>query len=395
MKIGIVTGHFPPKSNAGSIRIESFVKSWMEENQVDIYIFTEKKSTNKKENNFYKNVQIKRANFKIADNNKNIIIRIISEILLSVLIFFRLIFSNLDIFFVSSPPFFLTISVMFASKIKQTPYVVDIRDLYPEVLFQNNILGKDKFIGKLLSKIEKKIYKDALMVVTVTEGLRVYIKEKTNKEVYIIRNGIDKEIFNKQNKNNNSDHFIILFHGTLGNQQNIEYIIDYAKFLKNNSIKDIKIWVIGKGPKKFKLVNAINKYDLNNIMIYKGFKDILEIPFYINQANIGFSPREDGLISETAFPVKVYEYIGCGIPVIISPKSEAGKYVELNKIGFQIENKNIKKLHEKVSLFKNNDKLYTNYSKTCKKISENFNRFKLASELYKLIISHFNKMNGF
>lgn len=386
MKIGLISSEIPPKINAGSVRMESFIEYWKENKGIELFIYTEK--NNKKNIDFGKNVHIINSYFRRASNKNNIIIRVLSEIVLAIDIFFRLLKDKMDTYFVSSPSFLLLISVLIASKIKRTPYIVDIRDIYPQVIFDNNIINKNSYIGKFLVNIEKKIYDNASKIITVTKGLKNHIEEKTKTKVYLIRNGMDNNLFNnnyKSNKSRNKD-FIIMFHGTLGRSQNIDLIIQYANYLKNNKIKDIKIWIIGDGPKKEKIINSINKLNLENNLIFHGFKDISQIPSYINSADIGFSPRKNGLINETAFPVKVYEYMGCGIPCIITPISEAGIFVEKNNVGFQLENNNIKSLHKYVLKFKNNKNLYNQYSINALKTSKQFERSKLAKRVYEIIM---------
>jgi glycosyltransferase involved in cell wall biosynthesis len=386
MKIGLISSEIPPKINAGSVRMESFIEYWKENKGIELFIYTEK--NNKKNIDFGKNVHIINSYFRRASNKNNIIIRVLSEIVLAIDIFFGLLKDKMDTYFVSSPSFLLLISVLIASKIKRTPYIVDIRDIYPQVIFDNNIINKNSYIGKFLVNIEKKIYDNASKIITVTKGLKNHIEEKTKTKVYLIRNGMDNNLFNnnyKSNKSRNKD-FIIMFHGTLGRSQNIDLIIQYANYLKNNKIKDIKIWIIGDGPKKEKIINSINKLNLENNLIFHGFKDISQIPSYINSADIGFSPRKNGLINETAFPVKVYEYMGCGIPCIITPISEAGIFVEKNNIGFQLENNNIKSLHKYVLKFKNNKNLYNQYSINALKTSKQFERSKLAKRVYEIIM---------
>ena len=385
MKIGLVSSEIPPKINAGSVRMESFIDCWKEKENTELVVFTEANSK-KEDVDYGDNVKMIRTLCKRASNKNGIIFSILSEILLSILILLKLLKSNVDIYFVSSPSFLLTISVLIASKIKSTPYIVDVRDIYPQVLFDNQIISSKGIMGRFLIKLEKMIYNNSLRVITVTKGLKKHIERKSKKRVCLIRNGVDTETFKRKEYMKDDSNFIILFHGTLGRCQDIDLIIEYANYLKENDINDIKIWIIGDGPKKSKILNSIKKSNLENILKYYGFKHISEIPDYINKSDIGFSPRKMGLINETAFPVKVYEYMGCGIPIIISPKSEVGEFVENNNIGFQVKgSKELKKLHNYVLKLKNNKEIYKNYSDNSLQTSTQFDRFKLANKLYQII----------
>ena len=387
MKLGIVTAYYRPKVNACSVRINSFVDCWKEKRDCKLYVFTA--GHEDLDNNEDKNIKIWRSNTSIVNNKKGIISRLLSELYFSFLVFTKLLFVRVDKYLVTSPPFILTIGVMMISKIKQIPYIVDVRDLYPEVLFESNIISKKSLIGKLFLYLEKKIYNNADKVITVTVGLKEYIERKTDKPVHLVRNGFDQNLFFPE-KFLEKSPFIIIFHGTIGKLQNIELLIEYANYLKNNLIKDIEIWVVGDGPKRKMMLEEIEKKKLQNIIKFYGFKTLEEVPKYINMASIGFSPRNDGFLNETAFPVKVYEYMGCGIPVIVTPISEAGDFIEKNKIGFQIENNDLELLHKRIIHLKNNKSLYNEYSKRSVEVSKNFSRKKHALQLYDIIVGLIN-----
>jgi glycosyltransferase involved in cell wall biosynthesis len=388
MKIGFISSEIFPKINAGSVRMNSFIDSWSKKDEIKLYVFTEKKPKTSNYNDYGNNINIIRSFCKRASNKNNIVVRLLSEILLAFCIFINLLTRKMDIYFVSSPSFLLLISTLIASKVKKTSYIVDIRDIYPQVIFDNNIFNEDSFIGKLLVNIESIIYNNASKIVTVTKGLKNHIENKTTTPVYLIRNGLDRNMFYPKTIKSKTDNFIILFHGTLGRSQNLDLIINYAKYLNENNIDDIKIWVIGDGPKKDKIIRVINKFQLEDILIYYGFQDLKKIPNFINSADIGFSPRKNGLINKTAFPVKVYEYMGCGKPTIVTPISEVGNYLENNNIGFQFSNSELIKMHETILKLKNDKILYKKYCQNAINVSRKFERGKLANELYEILFDN-------
>ena len=189
MSIKIITAHYLPKINAGSIRLKSFVKSWKK--KCDIEILTENNKTIEEEK------YIERTFTKLASNNQTFLYRIVFEIIFSIEVFIRLLFSkDDDLYFVSSPPFLLAVSVFMVSKIKKNEYILDVRDLYPEILFNLNIIKRNGILANILLYFEKTIYNNALTISTVTNGLLKHISKKTdNKNIYLIRNGYDKDLF--------------------------------------------------------------------------------------------------------------------------------------------------------------------------------------------------------
>jgi glycosyltransferase involved in cell wall biosynthesis len=376
LNIKIVTAHYLPTTNAASIRLNSFVESWQKD--IGINILTSKnKKTNKKEN-------MEQTFISLANNDKSFLVRLFFEVLFSVEVFFRLLFSKDELYLVSSPPFLLTLSVLLVSKIKDNKYILDIRDLYPEALFNLDIIDKKGILAEILLFLEEKIYDNALLISSVTNGLVDHIKEKTdNDNVYLIRNGYDKNLFYKKKKEKNNSNFKIMFHGTMGKFQNINLLVEMAKLLLDRNLSDVKIIVVGDGAKSDYLVDKIKKLDLSNIE-YLGRKDFKKIPAIINDCDIGISPRIDGMISKTAFPVKVYEYLGCRKPIIITPLSEVGEFIEKNEIGFQSEN-DPRIILELIIKLKEDRELYNRFVQNINKIEQDFERGQIADKFLNLI----------
>jgi len=245
-------------------------------------------------------------------------------------------------------------------------------------------------LGRVLLFLEKKVYDNAFLISTVTNGLLEHIKNKSeNQNVYLIRNGYSKRLFYPK-KIKSDNRFRIIFHGTMGKFQNIELIVELAKMFKDKNINDIEFIVIGNGDKSNYLKEKIKKYHLKNIK-YLGRKGIKEIPDFINSCDLGISPRIDGIISKTAFPVKVYEYLGCGKPVLVTPVSEVGDFIEENEMGFQTEN-DINKVFELILKLKNNSKLYEKLTQNIKGTADDFERKKIAEDYLKIIKNQFQKL---
>jgi glycosyltransferase involved in cell wall biosynthesis len=100
---------------------------------------------------------------------------------------------------------------------------------------------------------------------------------------------------------------------------------------------------------------------------------------------VGFSPRVDGLVNETAFPVKIYECLACGLPVVVTPESEAGRYVEAHEVGFQHENEDVEGIHQSIVALKDNPELYREYSDRAVRVAQTFDRHELGRELREAI----------
>src|SRR5690606_3584242 len=77
-------------------------------------------------------INIKRVVNRISppSNMDNLIIRLFKEILYGIETFLRLLFSNKDVYIVTSPPFIASIISCIALMLRGKPFVFDVRDEY-------------------------------------------------------------------------------------------------------------------------------------------------------------------------------------------------------------------------------------------------------------------------
>ena len=107
-----------------------------------------------------------------------------------------------DIILVSSPTFFCVISAFVFSRLYKIPYIFEVRDLWPSIFVELGII-KNKLIIGILEWIELFLYRNAAVVVSVTEKFTENIvsrgidKQKTN----TIKNGVNLNNYYYREKN--------------------------------------------------------------------------------------------------------------------------------------------------------------------------------------------------
>ncbi len=278
--------------------------------------------------------------FNQASNRSSFLKRLIFEVFSGVELFFRIIFQNSDMVVLSSPPFITVLIAHFACRLKNVRYVIDVRDIYPDVYFAQGLVKEESLPGKLIKALTRGMYEGASGVTTVTPGLvnKIQTLAPAVKQLELLINGFDRELFTPSKKK--YEKFTVIFHGNMGKIQDLQTILDVAQKLKEQT--DIEFVFIGEGPQS----ELLTKCQLSNVR-YLGPKDYNEIPKLISEAHVGFSARRDDEVGADAFPVKVFEYIGVGIPVIMTPKT--GVMTGMVESGlYEFENKEIKEMAQKI-----------------------------------------------
>lgn len=332
-------------NSAASIRSGYLIRSFRQSN-LDIVVWTHRA----KEKNTSKVSEYKELNSLLPDNKQSFLSRFASELKIGFelcgLIFshqLKSIFSSTAekrIYLISSPPYISCLMAALTCRFVGAKYVLDIRDLYPEAYFHQGLISENGLLGRFQVNLAKVFYQGALRIFAATEGLCERILEYSIKpsNVTLVRNGFDENVFNV--KDSETGPFTCVFHGNLGLMQNVQLLLDVAQAVY--AIEPaVKFIVIGSGPKAKLLQEG-----LPSNMKFLGEISYNEIPTYLNQAHIGLSFRNDGMIGETALPVKNFEYIGSGIPVISTPTGEAGRLLQKYGIGYQFGNHQLSEISQ-------------------------------------------------
>ena len=122
-------------------------------------------------------------------------------------------------------------------------------------------------------------------------------KYKVDKNVHIIPTGIEIEKFYreninkekleqiKQNLNIKPEDKIVLYIGRLGEEKNVDFLIDNQKTLSNKN-KNIKLLIVGSGPDEEKYKEKAKQLNLEENIIFTGKVPYNEIQYYYNIGNI-------------------------------------------------------------------------------------------------------------
>ncbi|MES2528848.1 MAG: glycosyltransferase family 4 protein [Bdellovibrionota bacterium] len=318
MKILYFTPFYPPQGEAASTRAYWFVKVLKEAGH-EVRVLNASEFT-----------------LRPASNKDRAIVRLLKENLTGIELFFRILTSQNDRIVLSSPPFFSIIWGAFGAIISGQKYILDVRDLYPEIFFELNIIRENSLFGWVAKNLTQFLYRGAHSVMTVTQGLCREIEKYGEKKPHLVMNGYDPDLFSPGQPEEKFARFTLVFHGTIGKLQNVETLLNLAKELDGD---DIDIIVAGDGPKVQDILSAARA----NIK-YLGNISYQEIPALLRKCHVGLSFRTDDKIGKEAFPVKVFEFVGSGLPVIMSPPGEAGRIIQGNSQGLEFQNSEVSKM---------------------------------------------------
>ena len=225
---------------------------------------------------------------------------------------------DFDLCYASSTPLTVGILARKLKKNKNLPYIFEVRDLWPRAPIE---LGAIKLntIKRGLYRLERKIYKDAEHVITLSPGMIQDLKFRFPElKCSLISNFSDPLLFasseNKENENKINSVNIIYF-GAIGRANGLSKLINLAEALNAARVKN-SISIYGEGSEKNKLQNLINSKQLSNILIHESIAK-LEVPKKLNEASFSYISFSDEPVLQTNSPNKLFDSLAAGlIPII-------------------------------------------------------------------------------
>ena len=351
MHVFIVTQYFPPEIGASASRWGDYAEILIKQNHTVTILCEAPHYPNSKFYKGYKNswsqVEVKHPKLTIirskayASDRKSFFKKIAHyfAFMFSAMMNSRKV-NNFDILIISTPPLFTGLIGLFLNRFRKQNFWLDIRDLWPDSALELNQI-KPGFLYRLGKKLESKIYESAEGFILTVPGFKNYLdsysKSISKKPMYGLMNGISDEFIKvSQSLNFSTDKkFTVLYSGNMGLAQDLKMIINTAVQLKDY---DIYFKFIGEGVSKSE-IELLAKPVQKKIKFINSMKR-KELIKHIKKSSVCLVPLKNKKLFKSALPSKMFEYMACGKPVIVSIRGEAEKIINDSKAGVVIEPEN-------------------------------------------------------
>ncbi|MEE9552787.1 MAG: glycosyltransferase family 4 protein [candidate division Zixibacteria bacterium] len=341
MKILVVTQYYLPEPGATSNRLEAFVDAMVKRGHEVTVIceFPNHPTGVLSGKDRWRIFRVeKKGNYRIirtfvfAFRNKNNIKRMLFYLSFAFSSFIAsMVIRRHDIVFSSSPPIFHVLSALFVSRLKGSRFVLDIRDIWPDTALYIEAV-RSKRLLKWGRVIERKLYRDAELIFTISDGLSATISARGGTDkVYISYNGSNADMLEWKGDKDAlraklgwTDKFIVVYAGLIGLGQNLIKLSEHIREITDNKIQFI---FIGDGPEKEALKNRSEEMNLSNVT----FLDLMtreEAIAYTHAADVSLVILREADFFKSAIPSKFFDCMAAGKPVISNVDGELREFME-------------------------------------------------------------------
>lgn len=306
-----------------------------------------------------------------------------------------------DVIIGSSVHPFSCVAAIFIAKRYKIPCIVEIRDLWPEVLVEYGAVKQESLIARLLYFGEKLIYKKADAIIFTCEGGAQYIREqKWDKEidiskVYYINNGVDLNDFDKNKIANiiedddllDKDTFKVIYCGSIRMVNALDLYINCAKEILEQGHNNIKFYIYGSGDQKERLEKWCIDENINNV-VFKGRVPKKGIPYIVSHANINLLEGKNMPLYRFGLsPNKLFEYFAAGRPIISTIKS-GYDLIDRYNCGISMESNSPEEIcHAILKIYSISPMEYQSYCDNARRAANDYDFKTLSNKLINVIES--------
>lgn len=254
-----------------------------------------------------------------------------------------------DIVISTSPQFFNGLAGYFVSRIKRAPWILEIRDLWPDSILAVGAIRNQRVI-RLLEWIERFVYRKADHIVAVTYAFERHILARGGRpgHVSVIRNGVDLDFFEPRDRDRDyaralgvDGKFVAAYVGTHGMAHGLQLLVEAADRLRHRS--DIAILLAGDGAERARLVQEVERRGLSNIRLLGQLpKSDMPRLWSITDASLAVLKKQDLFL--TVIPSKLFESMAMRRPIILGVAGESAELLAESGSGIAIEPENVEQL---------------------------------------------------
>ncbi|WP_089797438.1 glycosyltransferase [Halomonas korlensis] len=226
----------------------------------------------------------------------------------------------------TNPPVVVPFIVMLYCKLFGARYYYHLQDIHPEAA--HIVVRLNPILSWLLTSIDDFTMRHAERLITLTEDMRHYIRERSNTQAEI--DLLDNPAFPVEQDTTVNRGGDVVFCGNAGRLQRIPLLLDAIRdYLKQGG--SMRFTFAGAGVYASQIAGLAEEFEA---VTYHGVVPALEAAALVNRHRWALLPIDDE-VTRYAFPSKSSAYVlaGCQILAICGRGTSVARWVEEHKVG--------------------------------------------------------------
>ncbi|MFT5208169.1 MAG: colanic acid biosynthesis glycosyl transferase WcaI [Candidatus Omnitrophota bacterium] len=264
-----------------------------------------------------------------------------------------------DVIVGTSPQFFTAIAAWLLAVFKRRPFILEVRDLWPESIVATGSMRRG-IAFHLLQSIELFLYARAKKVIVVTKSFFDNLTRRgiDSQKIGIVYGGVNQDLYYPITKEKSvveglglANKFVIGYLGTFGLAHGLNSVIEAANKLREDD--SVVFLLVGGGAEKKTLSEKVERLGLTNVKLLP-FQRKRELPKIWSVCDIALVHLRDTELFKAVIPSKIFEAMAMGLPILAAlPEGEASALIRDHGCGVTIPSEAPQKLAEAILQMKN------------------------------------------
>ncbi len=256
-----------------------------------------------------------------------------------------------DLVIATSPQFFCGWAGVFVSRLRRVPFVLEIRDLWPESIAAVGAM-RSSWLLRGLGWLERRMYAAATRIVTVGRGYQQQLEARgvSARDISVIPNGVDLGMFDASADGSElrarfapNGEFLCAYVGTIGMGCGLAVVLRAAEKLREMGRRDVVFLLVGDGAVREDLEREARAAGLDRV-VFTGRLPKADMPRVLAASDACLVHLARRPLFRSVMPSKIFEAAAMARPIVLGVEGFAADVVSQAGAGICIEPENAEQL---------------------------------------------------
>ena len=230
----------------------------------------------------------------------------------------------IDLVIGTTPPIFQAFSAWLVAAIRRKPFLLEVRDLWPEFAIEMGVL-KNPILIALSRRLESFLYWRADHLLVNSPAYRDYLVKKKSispSKVTLISNGANPDLFKPEDRGEDfrselglNGKYIVTYAGAIGLANDIPTVLHAAERLRDET--NLHFLFIGDGKERPRMEEMAAQLGLENVT-FAGPRPKSRMPQVLAASDACLATLKNIPMFRTTYPNKVFDYMAAGRPTLLA-----------------------------------------------------------------------------
>lgn len=266
---------------------------------------------------------------------------------------------KVDLVIGTSPPLLQPLSAWLISVLRRRPFLLEIRDLWPEFAIDMGVL-KNPFLIRISRWLEGFLYRRASHLLVNSPAYCDYLIDKgvPAAKISFIASAADVGLYDPAANGKTyreevglNGQFVVTYAGTMGPSHGLETAVDAASLVQDDP--GIHFLFVGDGKERGKLEARAQSLGLRNVT-FAGTCPKGRIPEVLAASDACLATLLNIPMFRTTYPTKVFDYMAAGRPTVLAIDGVIREVMESAGGGVSVSPGNAREVADAIRWLKQN-----------------------------------------